>query len=311
MIYSKKIIDRYGENTGFIKNNIEKVIRLLDVLNFLFSDSVFKDKLVLKGGTAINLVHTDLKRLSVDIDLDYHGSINKQTTFLDRELLAKELDSYMLGQEYSLSSKSRGSVALLSKMYGYTSAGGNADYIKVEINFMDRISLYGDSVSTISYFGKQVTIKTPVTEELFGMKLAALIDRSKPRDLYDATALLDTSKSLDKVLLKKAVIFYLTLDGVYDINNMTFEKIKAISQHSVKTELLPVLKKAESFDLEVAKESVIELLNQLLSLDEFETQYLKDFSLGNYDPSLLFDKNVAERASKHPMAKWKVTNIKK
>ena len=37
MIYSKKIIEQYGEETGFIKNNIEKVVRLVDVLDFIFS----------------------------------------------------------------------------------------------------------------------------------------------------------------------------------------------------------------------------------------------------------------------------------
>lgn len=70
MKYIKNNISEYSEITGFIGSNLEKVIRLLDVLNFVFSKSTFKDKFVLKGGTAINLVYTDLKRLSVDIDLE-------------------------------------------------------------------------------------------------------------------------------------------------------------------------------------------------------------------------------------------------
>lgn len=69
MNYSKQYITEVSEQTGFIANNIEKVIRLLDVLDFIFAKSSFKDALSLKGGTAINLLHTNLKRLSVDIYL--------------------------------------------------------------------------------------------------------------------------------------------------------------------------------------------------------------------------------------------------
>ena len=76
MIYSKILIEKFSHETGFIGSNIEKVIRLLDVLDFIFSKSSFQEKLVLKGGTAINLAYTNLARLSVDIDLDYLSLIH-------------------------------------------------------------------------------------------------------------------------------------------------------------------------------------------------------------------------------------------
>lgn len=56
--------------TGFIKDNVEKVMRLIDILEGIFT-SKWKDKLVLKGGTAINIFYSGMPRLSVDIDLDY------------------------------------------------------------------------------------------------------------------------------------------------------------------------------------------------------------------------------------------------
>ena len=142
MIYSKKQIEKYAEETSFLKNNIEKVMRLLDVLDYLFSKSSFKDKLVLKGGTAINLVYANLKRLSVDIDLDYCGSLDKGVAFSDREALAQELDEYMIEEKYEISSKSRGSIALFSRIYMFKNAFGGNDTIKVDINFMNRVHLY-------------------------------------------------------------------------------------------------------------------------------------------------------------------------
>lgn len=310
MKFFKEIISEYAKETGFISSNLEKVIRLLDLLQFVFSTSSFKDVLVLKGGTAINLVHTNLKRLSVDIDLDYFGSLDKKAAFKDREILEKEIDDFMIQEEYEISSKSRNSFALLSRIYKYRNSSGNDDTIKVDINFMDRIHIYPITTSTVNYFDKEVTLKTPAIEELFGMKINALIDRSKPRDLYDSCFLADNIKLFNKDLLRKAVIFYLSLNNVFELIESSFDKINTISWRSVKIELQPVLQKGEVFKLEEAKKSVINMLKKLLVLTENEKQYLAEFAKGNYCPSLLFDGPIASRAASHPMAKWRVVNIK-
>ena len=311
MKYIKDNISEYSEITGFIGSNLEKVIRLLDVLNFVFSKSAFKDKFVLKGGTAINLVYTDLKRLSVDIDLDYCGSLDRNTTIEERKLIEKELDDYMLQEEYQISPKSRSSFALLAKIYKYENASGNPDTIKVDINFMDRVHLYPIKQTTVHYFDKTVTLKTPNIEELFGMKINALIDRSKPRDLYDTAFLINGMKSIDKDKLRKAVVFYLSINNVFEFNDSSFKRIESITYHDVKTELRSVLKKEEKFDLEKTKSEVTNLLKDLLVLTENEKQYLFEFSKGNYKPSLLFDESIANKIENHPMAKWRLANINK
>ena len=311
MIYTKGNISKYAEETGFIGSNLEKVIRLLDVLNFVFSKSSFKNKLVLKGGTAINLIHTNLKRLSVDIDLDYCGSLDKDVAFKDRETLEKELDGYMLGEEYSVSLKSRSSFALFSRIYKYQNASGNNDTIKVDINFMDRVHLYPTTTSTVTYFDKSVTLITPAIEELYGMKINALIDRSKPRDLYDSVFLINNLNTFDKDALRKAVVFYLSLNNVFKLDDSSFDRINTISQHSIITELQPVLKKGDRFVLEEAKKITLDMLKQLLSLTEKEKLYLFEFSKGNYVPSLLFDEPIASKIEKHPMARWRISNINK
>ena len=242
MKYIKEALEQYGKETNFITYNIEKVLRLMDVLDFLFKRSIFKDKLILKGGTAINLIYTNMKRLSLDIDLDYHGSLEKEVAFYERTILIEELDKYMLSEQYEISTRSRDSIALLSRKYKYINAYGNVDYIKVDINFMDRISLFEPITSEITFFGKTIKVKTPKIEELFGMKIAALIQRSKPRDLYDSAFLLENI-TYDKDLLRKAAIFYVSLDGIFEIDNSTFENVKTIAYRDVMIELFPVLKK--------------------------------------------------------------------
>ena len=63
-----------AEATGFRHDVLEKVAHLLGLLNSLGNHPVLKGKLVLKGGTALNLFVFDVPRLSVDIDLNYIGA---------------------------------------------------------------------------------------------------------------------------------------------------------------------------------------------------------------------------------------------
>ena len=70
-IYDKNYIRQKAVKSKFNRDTYEKVLRLIDVLEFINQDEFLKNKLALKGGTAINLLEFDLPRLSVDIDLDY------------------------------------------------------------------------------------------------------------------------------------------------------------------------------------------------------------------------------------------------
>lgn len=313
MNYSRKYIEALNKDNNFIQNNLEKVVRLLDVLTFIFTElDPYGDKLVLKGGTAINLIYTNLARLSVDIDLDYIGSLDKEKASQDRDIIMDVLDNYMLGEDYEISSKSRGSVILASRTYTFTNASHNKDNVKVEINFIDRIHIGPSIRKTINYFEKEVMVQTLLLEELFGMKICALIDRSKPRDLFDVNKLKKNMTFIEVGRLRKMTVFYLSLDGIFDVNEHTFDSIRAIGQEDIKKELLPVLAKNSKFDLTETKEEVISFLKDLLMLTDNEKKYLEEFAKGNFDPYLLFDKSFdAERAAKHPMAKWRAANLKK
>lgn len=68
--YNKAEIEKVAREHNYTVNNVEKVLRLSFILDDLNTMPEFKGKLLLKGGTAINLVAFDkLRRLSVDLDL--------------------------------------------------------------------------------------------------------------------------------------------------------------------------------------------------------------------------------------------------
>lgn len=73
-----------ANTTGFPPDNLEKVLRLRELLTEFHKHLALRDRLVLKGGTAINLFCLDLVRLSVDIDLNYIAHVERQKMLAER-----------------------------------------------------------------------------------------------------------------------------------------------------------------------------------------------------------------------------------
>ena len=73
----KKYIEEISNKTGFIKSTLEKVERLLSILEWINSHEKLSNLLALKGGTAINTAIFNFLRLSVDIDLDLIKNLSK------------------------------------------------------------------------------------------------------------------------------------------------------------------------------------------------------------------------------------------
>lgn len=61
--------------TGYDGRALERMIRLFGILQMIERDEFLRRSLALKGGTALNAFHIGLKRLSVDIDLQYIGPL--------------------------------------------------------------------------------------------------------------------------------------------------------------------------------------------------------------------------------------------
>ena len=64
--YTKKEVVMLAQELNVQKQTVERVLRLIDVLKFINTDEYLKEKLALKGGTAINLSFYNCTRLSVD-----------------------------------------------------------------------------------------------------------------------------------------------------------------------------------------------------------------------------------------------------
>ena len=126
-------LGKKAEELGFVRDALEKVIRLADILEYFNTNPILKDSLALKGGTAVNLTIFDLPRLSVDIDMDYLITNSRKEMLESREVINGAIDRYMVSQGYTKSPKTKNPHSLDSWVYDYIGAGGNKDNIKIEI----------------------------------------------------------------------------------------------------------------------------------------------------------------------------------
>ena len=309
MQFDRISLGRQAKALGFVRDTFEKVCRLADVLSFMESDALLSDTLALKGGTAINLTIFDLPRLSVDIDMDYSKDVSRESMLQEREQINNHIRKYMTASGYSLSPKSKQYHALDSFVFEYVNAGGMKDNLKIEINYMLRCHVFPVSRRAVSlpWNDDKITVLSVDPMEIFSAKAVALMNRSAARDLYDVFnlqkyGLFDESQ---EAVFKKCITFYSAIASENVPEHFDFSGIGNISAQKIKTDLIPVLRRAERFDFPTAKAKVEEYLKEIL-LPEDNLSFWSSFAKGDYKPELLFDDpEILSRIAEHPMAWWK------
>src|ERR1700676_1268625 len=99
---SAQTLQRIASETGHQAATIETVLRLMDLLQEIARDEVLASRLVLKGGTALNMFHLGLDRLSVDIDLNYVGALDRTAMEAERPALEAALNRLLTAQGYAV-----------------------------------------------------------------------------------------------------------------------------------------------------------------------------------------------------------------
>ncbi|OCZ49928.1 nucleotidyl transferase AbiEii/AbiGii toxin family protein [Dehalobacter sp. TeCB1] len=309
--YDKNYIAQRASNFGFIRDTLEKVYRLADILEHINSDPTLKGKLALKGGTAINLTVFNLPRLSVDIDFDYLSNDSKEEMLQNRMIINTALAKFMEFSGYKLSPKTKTPHSLDSWIYEYVNCGGNKDNIKIEINYSLRSHVFPAQEMRIvtEHFESEYNLNCLNALEIFGSKINALISRAAARDLYDVYnmikfRLFDES---EEQLLRKCVVFYAAISAREINKSFDTEAIDRITKYKIRTDLVPVLTKQDPFDLDSAKKAAKEYISEIMAVTPQEQEFLERFEVKEYKPELLFDDaDIIDRIKSHPMALWKI-----
>ena len=292
---------------------MEKVVRLCMILEYINTDPMLAEQLVLKGGTAINLLVMALPRLSVDIDLDFTENCDRPAMLRYRKAITEKLQAYMYANGYRLAPSSKHPFSVDSWVCQYTNVIGNLDNIKIEINYSMRCHLLPTVIQPIKLRGfNNVNVRTLALVELYASKVKALLERGASRDLFDVHNMirLQVIGEEQKPVLRKGVVFYSAVGGnAKPTATYSFQPIERLQFQQIRATLLPVLKKGTFYDLDSVKQDVCSYLEDLMQLSDNERLFIERFAHNEYQPELLFeDKEIVERVAKHPMALWKIQN---
>jgi predicted nucleotidyltransferase component of viral defense system len=188
---SAETLQRIASETGLPAPTLEKVLRLLDLLQAIAEDPVLKTSVALKGGTALNVFQLALDRLSVDIDLNYVGALTRADMEADRPAVEAALAAILAAQAYQVR-RLPDDHAGGKWVARFASALGGGATLEVDLNFMAREPLFGVAEAASRPLGGVVATGVPVLDvhEVVAGKLVALINRKAARDLFDARRIL-------------------------------------------------------------------------------------------------------------------------
>ncbi|HEX4182976.1 MAG TPA: nucleotidyl transferase AbiEii/AbiGii toxin family protein [Caulobacteraceae bacterium] len=211
---SAETLQRIASETGLPAPTLEKVLRLLDLLQAIAGDPVLSTRVALKGGTALNVFHLALDRLSVDIDLNYIGALAREAMEADRPAMQAALQALLAARGYQVTRQPEDHAGgKWVARFGSALGGGGA--IEVDLNYMSREPLFGVQASTSRPLGGVVATDIPVIDihEVVAGKLVALMDRRAARDLFDARRIL-LIPDLDWGLIRAGVLAWGAAGGV-------------------------------------------------------------------------------------------------
>ncbi len=300
-----------SSSTGFRPEMLEKVIHLLGLLEAFSRHPYLKNRIALKGGTALNLFVFDLPRLSVDIDINYVGAPDRETMVAERPKIEQAIAAVCGRQDFAIQRIPEDHAGGKWRLR-YDSALGQGGNVEIDLNYMFRIPLWPivvrDSIPVGSYSASSIPILDE--HELAAGKLSALLSRHATRDLFDAHQFL-TNADYDPVRLRLAFIVYGAMNR-RDWRTVSVDDI-GFETHELRSTLFPVLRTdhlTAMDDPEGWAEWMVEetraALGVVLPFSNAEREFL-DLILdyGRIEPSLLTnDLALGDRIQNHPGLLW-------
>lgn len=308
---------REANATGFSSEPLEKVLRLISLLDALNSHPFLKSRIVLKGGTALNLFHFDLPRLSVDIDLNYIGAADRATMLAERPKVDQAVQAVCSREGLAIKRMPDDHAGGKWRL-SYQAASGGSGNLELDVNFMLRTPLWSLRHVVCCLVGSFRSKAVPVldTHELAAGKLAALLSRNASRDLFDSHLLL-SSTDFDPARLRLGFVIY------GGINRKDWRTVSpadvVVDPAEVQRSLVPMLRA----DLAPARKEVAawaenmvgecrDRLAMVLPLEAHEREFLDRLNdRGDIVPEVLTDDVELQAVIRsHPGLQWKALNVR-
>jgi len=296
---------------------VEKVLHLLNLLNTLNSHPYLKGKLALKGGTAVNLFVLSMPRLSVDIDLNYVGALNREEMLSDRPKIEQAAQAVFSREGFTVKrvpDDHAGGKWRLS----CPSFTGQSNNLEVDLNFMFRLPLWDIRYADSHPLGDFQARNIPLLDlhELTAGKLAALLSRRQTRDLFDCHQLLGLDK-LDPGRLRTVFVVFGAMnrkdwrtvaaeDVAFDPAELARQLFPTLHFHAIQQQGTSAV-----YGMRLVNECR-EALSVVLPFTDAELEFLcRLLDKGEIVPELLTsDPALQDRIRTQPLLEWKAINVR-
>ena len=310
-------LQRAAAETGFQVEPLEKVFQLLDLLEALWSHPFLKERLALKGGTALNLFLLELPRLSVDLDLNVIGAADREIMLTERPRVEEAVKAVCSRQGLTVRRVPEDHAGGKWRL-AYERAAGGTGAIELDLNFLLRTPLWlpvqRDSISIAQTSARRIVVLDE--HELAGGKLAALFGRGASRDLFDAHGLFRRG-GLNARKLRLAFVVYGAMNR-RDWRSISRDEV-GMDPRDAGVRLVPLFRAGaapvrEEIDRWCAAmvAELREWLGALLPFTPEEWEFLDRINgKGEIAPELLTgDASMQERIRANPALAWKAMNVR-
>lgn len=299
--------------SGFDPRTVDKVERLLDLLEEMNSHPDLHGKLAMHGGTAINLFMLNVPRLSVDIDVSYIGAVDRNKMLAERPAVERGIEEVARYLGYDVP-PTKSEHAGRTFMLRYRGDWG-LDNVKVDCVFLNRSPLATPTLRRCA-IRPEAEVLMFSDDELAGGKIKAFFDRVKVRDLYDVTNLgrfLETASEEEELRAHRAMLYYASLSARFPQPFEGRSERFAGRDDEVTSQLVPMLRIVDDPPTlgQLVSEAEGFIRKHILPRTDKEAEYLRRLSEGEYMPELIFpDEGMAEAARRNPAALWKLRNLR-
>lgn len=316
--FSSSEIIRMTQSSGFKEEVIEKVLHLLNLLNTLNSHPFLKGKWVLKGGTALNLFELDMPRISVDIDLNYIGDLDREEMVANRPRVEKAIQAVFSREGFTIKrvpDEHAGGKWRLN----YQTFSGQSGNLEVDLNYMFRLPFWDIRHADSYTLGNFRALDIPLLDlhELAAGKLTALLSRSQARDLFDSYRILHMD-NIERQRLRISFVVYGAMNRkdwrTVSSDDLNFDPVDLTRQlfPTLRTEVVKTRADPEEYGAKLLEQCRRDL-SIVLPFTDAEKEFL-DLLLdkGIIDATILTANTVLQqRINNQPMLKWKALNVKR
>lgn len=314
MSVSLEYLQACSAQTGYAVGPLEKVVRLGEMAGDITRHPMLGQAVALKGGTALNLCHGRPRRLSVDLDFNYIGHLDREKMLAERPKLEETLIQVARKKAYQVQ-QSADAFAGRKLFLTYRSATGQKDRIELDVNYLFRLPIAGTEKAELWQPGEldRPAVRAVSFQEILVGKVMAFLGRSAARDAWDLANLADSAKEVLTSAWFRS--WFIALSAILDhpLNTYSRRRIEVrIDENAVTEQLAPMLMGGTKLRPETLVHQSWAAISHLMVLTESEESYIAAVQRGKLIAEMLFPDRPEEarKAASHPAILWKLINVR-